>query len=316
MSDPSSAAALNAARGLRTARVWIPLMLLLLTLPGVSRARLLLEDQFDGKGPGVARGGEFVTQGGITGWISGTTREPHDKGFSGSDVVTYDVRPGVHILPEQGTVVLDLVYWRKGGREYGKRNATYSTLVDFLNPDGSTALLLYGVWEGYYGDGDSTLAFWAPGQWSDNVNRLYGKWVPLGKRLNVGDRVQPGQQLLSLTQTGELWVTERDLGQIEVFGMSNDNPPKLTASDPISIPNGPEALIIDDASGKRWVLAATPTTGRVRPAASIGRRRTRPQRPPVRCCRSNRPRQPAAETRTRPLRCGRWFTASLSCSRN
>ena len=29
-----------------------------------------------------------------------------------------------------------------------------------------------------------------------------------GKRsVNVGDRVQPGQQLMSLTQTGELWVT-------------------------------------------------------------------------------------------------------------
>jgi membrane fusion protein (multidrug efflux system) len=30
----------------------------------------------------------------------------------------------------------------------------------------------------------------------------------IGKRsVNVGDRVQPGQQLMSLTQTGELWVT-------------------------------------------------------------------------------------------------------------
>ena len=47
----------------------------------------------------------------------------------------------------------------------------------------------------------------------------------------------------------ELWVTEKALEQIEVFSMSDDTPPKLTASDPISIPNGPEALIIDDASG-------------------------------------------------------------------
>lgn len=52
-----------------------------------------------------------------------------------------------------------------------------------------------------------------------------------------------------VSATRELWVTEKDLGQIEVFGMSTDIPPKLTASDPISIPNGPEALIIDDASG-------------------------------------------------------------------
>ena len=30
----------------------------------------------------------------------------------------------------------------------------------------------------------------------------------IGKRsVNVGDRVQPGQQLMSLTQNGELWVT-------------------------------------------------------------------------------------------------------------
>ena len=52
-----------------------------------------------------------------------------------------------------------------------------------------------------------------------------------------------------VSATGELWVTEKGLGQIEVFSVSNDNPPVLKSSDNISIPNGPEALIIDDARG-------------------------------------------------------------------
>jgi membrane fusion protein (multidrug efflux system) len=45
------------------------------------------------------------------------------------------------------------------------------------------------------------------------LNYSYGKLVApvagvLGKRsVNVGDRVQPGQQLFSLSQTGNLWVT-------------------------------------------------------------------------------------------------------------
>jgi DNA-binding beta-propeller fold protein YncE len=52
-----------------------------------------------------------------------------------------------------------------------------------------------------------------------------------------------------ISSTGELWVTEKDLNQIEIFSVSEDNPPTLQSTGKISVPNGPEALIIDDARG-------------------------------------------------------------------
>ena len=40
------------------------------------------------------------------------------------------------------------------------------------------------------------------------LNSKAGGYKVFGKKsVNVGDRVQPGQQLFSLTQIGELWVT-------------------------------------------------------------------------------------------------------------
>ena len=52
-----------------------------------------------------------------------------------------------------------------------------------------------------------------------------------------------------ISATGELWVTEKDLNQIEIFSVSTDNPPALQSSGNISVPNGPEALVVDDARG-------------------------------------------------------------------
>jgi len=52
-----------------------------------------------------------------------------------------------------------------------------------------------------------------------------------------------------VSATGELWVTEKDLNQIEIFSVSTDHPPTLQSSGNISVPNGPEALIIDDGRG-------------------------------------------------------------------
>lgn len=52
-----------------------------------------------------------------------------------------------------------------------------------------------------------------------------------------------------VSATGELWVTEKDLNQIEIVSVSADDPPALQSTGVISIPNGPEALIIDDQRG-------------------------------------------------------------------
>ncbi len=52
-----------------------------------------------------------------------------------------------------------------------------------------------------------------------------------------------------VSAASELWVTEKASNQIEIFSMSEDIPPVLRSTGDIQVPNGPEALIIDDARG-------------------------------------------------------------------
>ncbi len=52
-----------------------------------------------------------------------------------------------------------------------------------------------------------------------------------------------------VSATNELWVTEKGLHQIEIFSVSEDDPPLLKSTGVISIPNGPEGLAIDDLRG-------------------------------------------------------------------
>jgi hypothetical protein len=52
-----------------------------------------------------------------------------------------------------------------------------------------------------------------------------------------------------VSATNELWVTEKGLQQIEIFSVSGGDPPVPESSGTISVPNGPDALIIDDQRG-------------------------------------------------------------------
>jgi hypothetical protein len=45
--------------------------------------------------------------------------------------------------------------------------------------------------------------------------------------------------------TNEVWVTEPDVEQIEVFRLTGGNPPALASTDRISVPGGPKGLIFD-----------------------------------------------------------------------
>jgi biotin carboxyl carrier protein len=162
----------------------------LLVVPAMpSFAGLLFEDTMGEQSFANVRGGEMVRIGSSMGWISQTQKDPQDEGFRGSDALTYALADmDLYPLPQQGTFVLDLFYYRKGGKEYGTPNATYSTVMDFLNPDNTSAFALYSVWEGYFGKGESVLSFsGSPDPRSVNV---YGMWVPVGKRVQVGDAVR------------------------------------------------------------------------------------------------------------------------------
>ena len=52
--------------------------------------------------------------------------------------------------------------------------------------------------------------------------------------------------------TGELWVTEPDADQIEVFALSKDTPPVPSHSAVIAIAGGPESLVIDAKRGRAY----------------------------------------------------------------
>jgi hypothetical protein len=49
--------------------------------------------------------------------------------------------------------------------------------------------------------------------------------------------------------TNELWVTEGDPEQIEIFSLGKENPPIPVSTGTISTPNGPEYLVIDNSHG-------------------------------------------------------------------
>lgn len=50
--------------------------------------------------------------------------------------------------------------------------------------------------------------------------------------------------------TGELWVTEPDADQIEIFGLGDDGTAK--ASGTIGVKNGPESLVVDELRGRAY----------------------------------------------------------------
>lgn len=52
-----------------------------------------------------------------------------------------------------------------------------------------------------------------------------------------------------VSATDEVWVTEKGLHQIEIFSVSGDDSPAPVSTGTISIPNGPEGLVIDDHRG-------------------------------------------------------------------
>jgi hypothetical protein len=50
----------------------------------------------------------------------------------------------------------------------------------------------------------------------------------------------------------ELWVTQPDQEQIEVFSLASDNPPKLTKAGAVAVKGGPESLVIDERHGRAF----------------------------------------------------------------
>lgn len=59
----------------------------------------------------------------------------------------------------------------------------------------------------------------------------------------------PPHDIRFVSATNEIWVTEPDKQQIEVFKITANQPPNLEKADPIQVPDGPEGLLIDRMRG-------------------------------------------------------------------
>jgi len=63
-----------------------------------------------------------------------------------------------------------------------------------------------------------------------------------------------------VSTTGEVWVTEPSAARIEVFSLPQSGAPKPAHVDFISIPGGPESLIVDNKRGRAYTHLWTDTT--------------------------------------------------------
>ena len=63
-----------------------------------------------------------------------------------------------------------------------------------------------------------------------------------------------------VSTTDEVWVTEPSAARIEVFSLPQSGEPKLAHVDFISIPGGPESLIVDNTRGRAYTHLWTDTT--------------------------------------------------------
>ena len=63
-----------------------------------------------------------------------------------------------------------------------------------------------------------------------------------------------------VSTTGEVWVTEPGAERIEVFSLPRSGVPKPTHAEFISIPGGPESLIVDNKRGRAYTHLWTDTT--------------------------------------------------------
>jgi hypothetical protein len=63
-----------------------------------------------------------------------------------------------------------------------------------------------------------------------------------------------------VSTTGEVWVTEPGAARIEVFSLSQSGAPKPAHAGFISIPGGPESLIVDNKRGRAYTHLWTDTT--------------------------------------------------------
>ena len=96
---------------------------------------------------------------------------------------------------------------------------------------------------------------------SDRTVLAWRSWIPPRARSSPAWRWRASPDYVRyVAATHEVWVTEPDKEGIEIFSLSEAEPPVPAHKAFLAIPGGPESLVIDNAP--RW---PTPTSGRAPP---------------------------------------------------
>jgi hypothetical protein len=187
--------------------------------------------------------------------LSCSASDPKPAKVEDSTVGRQDVKPATIQLPggEGGIGLDDLRYSARLGRVLvpGGRTGT----LDLVDPDSLRVETIpgfgkKGAYQGGHGDGTTSVDEGAGFLFA--IDRTAGKVFvvdPAAKSIVTGAPLAGGPDYVRfVASTRELWVTEPDGDQIEVFKLSEERSPRLERVATIAVPGGPESLVID---GKR-----------------------------------------------------------------
>lgn len=104
-----------------------------------------------------------------------------------------------------------------------------------------------GAYAGGHGEGTTSADFGAGLVFAiDRGSRTLKVVDPQLKRVVASAPLGGGPDYVRwVSSTREVWVTEPDQEQIELFSLSTDNPPKIARAGALPVEGGPESLVID-----------------------------------------------------------------------
>ena len=157
---------------------------------------------------------------------------PGATGQIAFDELTYDARLGMVIVPASGTGVLALVNPTSLEVKYipGFTRDDPAT----KKPAGTTSAAIGRGW------------IFAIDRGAQKLNVV----DPAAEKIVSSVPVQATPDVVRFVSVkNEVWVTEPEKEQIEVFSLSSGDPPQLTSTLTIPVPKGPESLVLDRSRG-------------------------------------------------------------------
>jgi DNA-binding beta-propeller fold protein YncE len=96
---------------------------------------------------------------------------------------------------------------------------------------------------------------------TDRSSKTLNVLDPNSKKIVATARLAAGPDYVRyVAPTGEVWVTEPRAAQIEIFSLPAQGAPQPSHSAAISVPNGPESLVIDEARARAYTNSWTDST--------------------------------------------------------